>query len=626
MSGIAAVVGSAGASTRSVLAQRLAAGMPDRGSVLLAARETPDASLAVAVHPWQEELSGGSTGRCGDTTVVADATLYYRAALVRSLERAGVRPNSQSSGDLIAAAVTCWGDEAPHHLEGDFAYVAFRATTREGHAARDPVGTRPLFYSATRGGVAVASSPNALVEAGLASGSLDLDWLADLCTGSVHDGSGTSFRDVRALRQGERVRFSPGRPSRVDRWYVPPTFTEYGASPASFDDAAAELRALLMDAVRERLDPARTSFVSLSGGRDSSAVYATGRQLAGDRVRSVSLSYPPGDAGREDETILEIITQCGGVPAWISTTSEPVLAHLRLPDTRPDAFRHPYEGTSRAIAHDVAARDGRVILNGLGGDTLFHAELSYLSDLVVTGRWREFMREWRGMGGRLEPRLLFRWAVLPSLGPASRDFLAALRGGNPIQDVWEPEVPAWMAGGSAARARMRGRAWREPSRMFALGAAADRERRLMLLGPFAGRIVPEYSRISLQQGLEQRSPLYDGRIIRFAASRPRSERQSRGDHKRLLRGAMEGLLPQSVTGSRNAPTGFAGSYFRRGVRAELPQLVAGFGPVLRSADLGLVLAQEYRAEVDRFAREGSHGSVAALVFTALTEHWLRQLP
>jgi hypothetical protein len=145
----------------------------------------------------------------------------------------------------------------------------------------------------------------------------------------------------------------------------------------------------------------------------------------------------------------------------------------------------------------------------------------------------------------------------------------------------------------------------------------------MLVGPFAGRVVPEYFRISLARGVEQRSPLYDKRIIAFAATRPRAERRLGNDYKRLLRASMVGWLPPSVTQPRTGATGLIGDYFRGRARVELPQLVASYGDTLVVSELGLVLANEFRAEVSRLAKNGDHPLLAALVFTALTEFWLR---
>jgi asparagine synthase (glutamine-hydrolysing) len=598
--------------------------MDDRGRETRQALTTPQALLAATVSDWQEALNGGSVGRYHDIHVIADATLYYREQLVAALTSAGVSPAGPGAADLIAAAVAAWDEDAPAHLEGDFAYIAFRPAEQRGHAARDPVGTRPLFYTEATGGIAFASSPRALVASGAASAKVSAVYLAELCAGTVNVGSETSFEDVRSLRQGERVVFERGRRTRTDAWWEPPMFTERGNTNTTFADAANELRGLLVDAVRERLDGDRTTFVSLSGGRDSTAVYAAATRIKGDGVRSVSLSYPPGDAGREDETILEVLGRCGGSPTWINTSTVPVLNRV-LSDsaTRPDAFVHPYQGTSSAIADLVGSTGSRVVLNGLGGDTLFHAEFSFLSDLVVRGHWGTFAREWKKNGGGYHPRLFFRWGILPQLGLSSRRMLGFLRGGRRVHDVLDPPLPSWIPGRYGRL--ISDRAWSEPVRRLRRRQAADRERREMIQGPFAGRIIPEYFRISLSRGVEQRSPLYDQRLVRFAATRPREERRTGWDYKRLLRRAMEGWLPESVTGPRTTATGFAGSYLTRALAVELPQVVKGFGDTLRTADLGLILASTFRTEVDRFAREGSHPMLPALAFTALTEHWLREL-
>jgi asparagine synthase (glutamine-hydrolysing) len=603
-------------------ASRVASAMPDRGALVRLAFQSDKTALAYACFDWQEGLSGGSSGRCRDVHVVADATLYYRHELVRKLTAAGSPPASRGSADLIAAAVAAWDEEAASHLEGDFAYIAFRDSARRGHAARDPVGSRPLFHCQTPGGLAIASSPAALVRSGVAGGDLNLDWLAELCGGALNVGSETGFRAVTALRQGERLRFGENLVTRTDVWFDSPPFTENGTTKVSFADAADELRVLIADAVRERLAPDGTTCVSLSGGRDSTAVYAAGRQVAGDTVRSVSLSYPPGDAGREDETILDVLSHCGGQPFWIDTDRIPLLAHLTAESAvRPDAFQHPYEATTRAIVDAASAQGSRVVLNGLGGDTLFHSDFSYLSDKLARGQWSAFKSELHALGVRPNVRNVFRWGVLPRLGPLPRGLVAALRFGRRVNDLWDPPQVPWLA---VSRAHVSQRAWREPVRRLRTHGAADRERRLMLLGPFAGRVVPEYTRISALRGVEQRSPLYDLRVLKFAATRPRAERQSGGDYKRLLRASMVGWLPPSVTDPRNTATGLTSDYFRQRLALELPHLVEGYGDRLLVDEFGLVFASLYRAEVDRLARTGEHESTPALVFTALTESWLRQ--
>lgn len=603
-------------------ANAILSSLADRGTRCSLPIDVGSIALGVASHDWQEDLNGGSVGHCADVVAIADATLYYIDDLVQSLAASGVRPESRGAGDLVAAAVRAWGDDAPNHLEGDFAYVVLRQSSGEVLAARDPIGTRPLYFARYQGDLAIGSSPESLVRAGLARRDLNRQWLAELCAGLVVAGAETSYADVSSLRQGERLSWRPGTEPRIDRWFTAPAFTEDGTTRQTMDDAAGELRHLLTEAVRQRLDPRARSVVSLSGGRDSSAVYATARRLAGEQVRSVTLSYPPGDRGREDETVLEILSRCGGSPEWIETMSIGFLDGVQAGSTRPDAFAHPYESQSHAVASRAASLGSHVILNGLGGDTLFHAEASFLADLALGGRLREFAREWRRQQAPWRPDLLFRWGVLPRFGPGARSFLAALRGGRPITDMMERPVPPWAFGPSADAALARARFWSDPLTGVGRHGVADRERRMMILGAFAGRIVPEYCRLSLTHGIEQRSPLYDLRVMRFAATRPRRERQVGGDYKLLLRKAMEGWLPESVTGPRPRPTGFAGGYLERAFSAAIPQITRGHELASRADQFGLILAHQYRVAVRELQRESSHPHLSALILTSLVDRWL----
>src|SRR2546430_16376652 len=56
--------------------------------------------------------------------------------------------------------------------------------------------------------------------------------------------------------------------------------------------------------------------------------------------------------------------------------------------------------------------------------------------------------------------------------------------------------------------------------------------------------------LGLDEGVEVRSPLFDQRIVKAAAPRPHWERRTGRDTKRLLRRAMQGLLPEQRSEER----------------------------------------------------------------------------
>ena len=123
--------------------------------------------------------------------------------------------------------------------------------------------------------------------------------------------------------------------------------------------------------------------------------------------------------------------------------------------------------------------------------------------------------------------------------------------------------------------------------------------------------------------VEPRSPYYDRRVIALAAERPRAERRSGPETKRLLRAAMQGLLPDAVLAPRATRTGVTSGYFARGVRTELPAIVERELGSIALADLGVVDADALRRAATAVARHPGSPLAVPLWFTLETEWWVR---
>lgn len=628
MSGIAVVFGPA-SPERHQTVRRMVSTMPERGDQLQVSSASDAAVLAACSATWQERTSGLAVGRFGDIAVVADATLYYRDDLLQKLHGRGVRPRSREPGDLIAAAVAAFGTSAPKHLEGDFAFVALHETSMEIVAARDFLGTRPLYFALVGGSlVGLSSSPRALLAVPGVSPRPNLAWLAELCSAMVSVSDETCYADVGQLPQGHILHWRLGdRSPRPVLYWECPHFEERGSSRLDYVEGAREVRRLLDVAVRERLDDAGPTTVLLSGGRDSPSIYACARAAAPDRVRSVSLSYPVGDIGREDEVIADILAACGGAEeaAWIDTETIPLMVDpLAEAGRRPSAFAHTFEAQQRALMRRARADGARVLMNGAGGDLLFHAEPTYLADLLFGGKWRTLAQEWRAHGAGWDLAAFGRWAVLPRLGPEWRAFITLLRGGRSVHDFLDPPFAPWIANslieGESLRDRKRHEDW---LRTDAHGAA-DLERRMLILGPFAGVVFPEYARLALLEQTEQRFPLSDERLIRFAATRPRWERREGRDSKLLLRKAFADILPRSVLAARAFPTGLTSDYFRRRLDAELPEVVSSLRQNLVLSELGIIDAPLFRAAIAGLGSSTPDQDRLSLYFTTQVESWLER--
>src|SRR5690348_8549542 len=281
------------------------------------------AVLAVARQGW--EFGPGFSGPVlavedGDCTVVADASLYYRDDLRRRLAAKGVRPCGQTPSHLILAAYRAWDEACAAELEGDFAFVLYDRRARRVLAARDFGGKRPLFYAELDGALVIASSIDAILEHPGCPHDLDLASIAESMASFIGSGERTCYRAISRLDAGCTLTRGARSRCEVRRYWEPPVFER--PNGVGIDQAAEELRALLCRAVSERLATAGRTVSWLSGGRDSTAVFAAGQHVLrarndGRELVPVTMSYPVGDPGREDEFVSALAAHWGSEVRWV---------------------------------------------------------------------------------------------------------------------------------------------------------------------------------------------------------------------------------------------------------------------------------------------------------------------
>jgi asparagine synthase (glutamine-hydrolysing) len=126
----------------------------------------------------------------------------------------------------------------------------------------------------------------------------------------------------------------------------------------------------------------------------------------------------------------------------------------------------------------------------------------------------------------------------------------------------------------------------------------------------------------MRAGIVNRSPFLDHRVLRFALFRPRSERVTARETKRLLRRAMKGLLPDEFLAPRAARTGITTQYYREQLRGPARQLFeAAFEqPIL--AELGILDVDRLRADWRQYLETGQ-GLALSFYDVYQTESWLR---
>jgi asparagine synthase (glutamine-hydrolysing) len=580
--------------------------------------------LRVEREPWEDAawLAGSMlvTTR-GGVSVVADATLYGRSELAAALSAAGERVAADApAAELIAASYRAFGAVSLLRLNGDFAFVLWDAARGELLVGRDFAGTRPLFYATDAQRALAASTLDGIAALGGAYPSFDRFGLAESASGLADAEGRTCYAGVRSVPPGRVLRIDRSlRVAEVARWSAP-TFDT--GSATSFTDAAVALRDVLRTAVMDRMSP-ETTAVWMSGGYDSSSVFATARAAlaAGARgsVDTISVSYPVGDQGREDEIIERILAHHGATGRWIDGAELPLLGDVASnAERRDEPFAAMYDGFFRAASREARAAGARVALSGHGGDVLFDSSLVYFADLLSGLHLRTYATEWRASREALwSPAQLLE----ESLAPGVAEWLArtaARLTGRRKERLHEPAP--WLRGDVARTIADSG--WMPLERRRG-ESRASAVARWSLVYPFFTKSQEAAAAAARAEGVEYRMPLLDPRVLALAATRPRWERRQGARSKSLLRAAMKGMLPEDVLLPRLYKTGLTRDYLRRCVRREFPRHAEALRRESALADFGVIDPSSLPRAVEESLRDEGGWVAGQLYFTFQTEYWLR---
>ncbi|TVR59519.1 MAG: hypothetical protein EA422_14960 [Gemmatimonadales bacterium] len=642
VSGVLAIAGSwlSGRTSDGVL--RLLSCIPGRGSECVDTYHSESMALGVVRDRWEtpDTVAGPARiARCGPVFLVSDAAVYGTEELGQSLERAGCRPASLAPPELLAAAVRIWGKRCLERIEGDYAFVAWDASTRTLLAARDPFGTRTLFFRAIDGSVFVSSTPHPLVELDGVVPPFDPGGLLRSLVMQPGGSRATAWEGVRELPPGHLLEVSLEenptaqldghalRP-RIRRFWFPAADPGMGALAS--DAAPGALAHRLQRAVADRI-PEVGAALAMSGGYDSTALagaYFGGKAPPPSPLHILSFRYHRDDPANEDEYV-NAVARAFGLPIhWVETD------YLGLLDRSPQQIErrlfpegHIHESQNRALARAARERGVRVLLNGNGGDNMIFGPIQVMGDLLRQGRWFALRRFFRSRGyGRWGT---FRdFALRPAVPLPFLDAVERLRG-RPINSrPFEQPLPPWITPPDELLGEMR----RLDRTAYAEAVLANHgrvERRLRAWSasdPMFARVCASLFDLARDEGVELRFPFYDGRIVSFALARPIEEMTRPGELKPLLRDSMKERLPDQVIAPRlegKWKTGMIVEYSRKRFRTEIGGRLSALDQPWILEELGLVSPRTYQSRLTANLA-GDHSWEVHLITTLAVEEWLQR--
>ncbi len=318
--------------------------------------DTEEVSLGDGLLAGTQRLRIVDAERAGQPWVSADqrwllcynGEIFNHRELREELLRLGRRFRSESDTEVVIEAFGQWGPGAVRRLRGEFAFAVTERSSGRTYLARDPLGVKPLYWSARAGCLHVASEVKALVPVGAPVSAVPAGWHGWASPG----GKPEPYCDL-LLAAGDAAPLTDAA------------------------EAAALVRKALLDSIAVRVDTGLTVGVILSGGLDSSLTL-----LHTHAVHPDCVAFTVGAPGSEDLAYARRLTAELGVRHEVIEISP---REIRLAEIK-EAIRvselTEYGDIINAVVsvplfRRIASLGIKVVLTGDGSDELFGGYAMY---------------------------------------------------------------------------------------------------------------------------------------------------------------------------------------------------------------------------------------------------------
>jgi asparagine synthase (glutamine-hydrolysing) len=550
------------------------------------------------------------TDASGQLTIVFNGEIYNFKELRAELESKGHVFRSHSDTEVALVAYREWGSECHLRFNGMWAFAIWDRPNRRLLLSRDRFGVKPLYITEVSGQLFFASEIKSLLAAG-APAALAREAFNRYCGGE------SMFEGIEPVPAGSTIEYRRDSASGVRRtWWK--TTDHLTVTPKRYQERVEAFRELFVDAVRLRLRADVRPTVTLSGGVDSSSIFAAAQLL---RSRGVALT-----ATNEQpiEVAASLVTFPGSAIDETSFASQ-VAGHFgqevgRI-EIKPDDFRSLVE---RAIWHQealvwnvsvlayhefyrqLASAGTRLVLEGHGADELLAGYGNFAED-AIQQRVRSL-------------RLLSAWSAAlaasrtrnPLLGHKERSPLFKMAGA--AFRVFFPRPRRHDAASIIDRNLLTGST---PPPPFATDVSGLTPLKNALYAGFHSQLLPAVLRVNdratMASGVESRAPFLDFRLVCFAFSIPDDDILG-GWTKKILRDAMQPYLPQEIVW-RKKKFGFLApqpEWFRR------PSVIAA----LNEALIDGTIARAPGVDQKRYAETLARGKLAGFGWPDSTDLWM----
>jgi asparagine synthase (glutamine-hydrolysing) len=318
----------------------------------------------------------------GDLRCIVNGEFYGYRAQREQLRAEGRKFSTDSDSEIALHLYDKLGCDFVHELRGEFALVIADERRRCLIAARDRFGIKPLFYTVYQGNVFLASEAKALFALGVRA-----RWDREAFFADCHfarPAQRTLFAGVYAVPPGCYLVARDGQVEIHRYWQLDYPKRELLAADTRSDaEIVAGFRAVLDDAVAERLVADVEVASYLSGGIDSCAILGLAQRRSRRPVRAFTIAF--GDEMYNEARLAR------DTAAFVGANFVPIqVSQQQIVDSFSDAIwhtEHPVmngHGVAKFLL-SKAVRDAgiKVVFTGEGADELLGGYAPFRRDQLL---------------------------------------------------------------------------------------------------------------------------------------------------------------------------------------------------------------------------------------------------
>lgn len=506
------------------------------------------AHLALHTTPEAEYEQWPLMNARGDV-LLADARIDNRDDLLRALHLSSSSSRRPiTDADLILAAHQKWGNDAPAHLVGDFAYVLWQRKERHLLMVRSPFGMKGLYYRKDKGRILFATTLRGVQALDPTHLTLNYPWVASFLTFEMnHFFDESVFCEIAKVPAAHYldINLEDGTQKQEQFWTLIPN-SKYAAW--SDEQWVEGFRECFEQVVADSLRSNKPISMSVSGGLDSSSIALVAHRLMHEEGRVPKLpthcytfrakEWPDTDESEYRNAVIARLPQFESewldlkqawtwdvVEAWVKKTSVPI--------NLPNGFTFEPR-IERARQHNC-----RIMLSGSGGDIITGGEDYGIIPAFYSFPWSTRLQELPYFT-RQSVRGAYKFSkkLIREVLPAELfEWIQKRRG---FVGLHQPECERIAN-----------------SKKILIKPATDDYsplQRLMYMifsSPLYHQPFEQSSEIFALHGMEYRCPFYDRRLIEMSFQQPIHLRIAQGRTRVLLKRALEKDLPQNLITRRS---------------------------------------------------------------------------